>query len=266
MSENTEAPEAVIFDLDGTLYLGEGLIPGADTTVQTLRDAGIRVTFLTNKPIASPDVYARKLTGLGIHASADDVLTSVTLTVDYLDRAKCGRRVFVLGEEYLKTTLTEAGYTIASRPDETDVVVVSLDRSMDCGKIHFAYQAVLGGARIVATNPDLICPIDDGEIVDAGVWIAALEALLKRPITNVLGKPSARCAEVVLARLGCDPGDALMVGDRMETDIRMAVDAGMRSGLVLSGVSTEKDIDRHEYAPDHVWQSVAEMPEQLGLL
>jgi arabinose operon protein AraL len=263
--QNSNLPEAAIFDLDGTIYLGSGLIQGADTTIASLRSAGVRVAFLTNKPISSPEEYANKLSSLGIDAKTSDIITSVSLTIDYLNRENSGKRVFVIGERYLQETLLNAGYSCANTPEETDVVIVSLDRNLDYGKIHFAYRAVREGAHIVATNPDMICPMDEGEIVDAGAWIAALEALIKQPISDVMGKPSARCAEVVLAGLDCLPENALMVGDRLETDIRMAVESGMRSGLVLSGVSDVSDVDRSDYQPDFVWESVANIPEALGL-
>ena len=263
MSEFT--PKAVIFDLDGTLYLGENLIPGADDTVDLLRSIGVRVAFLTNKPIASSESYARKLRGLGIEAEPQDVITSVKLTLDYLLSLGPRSRLFIIGESYLTQTLVNAGFPLADRPEETDVVVVSLDRGLDYGKLYFAYQAVKEGATIIATNPDLICPTDEGEIIDAGASMAALEALLGRPIDGVLGKPSRRCAEVALAALECQPSEALMVGDRMETDIRMAAESGMRSGLVLSGVSAARDVDRFAFSPDFVWQSVADLPASLGL-
>lgn len=263
MSESK--PKAVIFDLDGTLYLGEGLIPGADNTVRKLRLSGVRVVFMTNKPIASPASYAKKLTLLGIEADSIDVITSVELTRQFLTRAYPGSRLFIIGESYLTQTLVDAGFSLAARPEETDVVVVSLDRELGYEKLYFAYRAVLKGAAIIATNPDLICPMGEEEIIDAGATIAALEALLKRPIDDVLGKPSRRCAEVALSALGCQPSEVLMVGDRMETDIRMAAETGMRSGLVLSGVSAASDVERYAFAPDYIWQSVADLPASLGL-
>ncbi len=265
MKNNNEIPNAMVFDLDGTLYLGEGLIDGADDTIEALRSAGIKVVFLTNKPIASPTSYADKLTALGIASSPSDVITSVTLTRDYLLAGGEGRRIYLIGEDYLRETLLESGFVLATCPEETDVVIVSLDRTLDYAKLHFAYTAAREGATIVATNPDVICPLKDGEILDAGASIAALEAVLQRPIDAVLGKPSRRCAEVALRRLDCSPGEVIMVGDRMETDVRMAVEAGMRSALVLTGVSTAEDAGRYAYRPDHVWSSVADIPEVLGL-
>ena len=258
-------PKAILFDLDGTLYLGERLIEGAAVSVERIRESGIRVAFLTNKPLDSPDSYATKLSRLGIPAETEDVMTSVSLTVSFLDQAGDIERVHVIGEDYLRTCIFAAGYAEATVPTETDMVVISLDREMDCSKIHFAYQAIVAGAQVVATNPDLLCPIEGGEIVDAGAWIAALEALLGREISDVMGKPSARCAEFALKHLDCSPDATLMVGDRMQTDIRMASTAGMRSALVLSGVTTGGALERFDYNPDFILDSVADLPDKLGL-
>ncbi|MBS14648.1 MAG: HAD family hydrolase [Gemmatimonadetes bacterium] len=265
VNDESVRPAAVIFDLDGTLYLGEHLIAGADVAVETLRKAGLVTTFLTNKPIDSPAIYAEKLSRLGIPVTESDVLTSVTLTIDFLQRSGHGDHVFVIGEDYLTDQIRQAGFRIASTPQETDVVVVSLDRTMSYEKMRFALEAARNGAHMCATNPDVICPMDSGEIVDAGAWIAGLEALLKRPITDVLGKPSARCAETVLARVGCEASRALMVGDRLETDMTMARNAGMQTALVMSGVTGVADLKAHGVQPDYVLGSVAELPDALGV-
>ena len=111
----------------------------------------------------------------------------------------------------------------------------------------------------------VLAHIESGRLISLERWIAALETLLKRPIDDVLGKPSRRCAEVALSALGCRPAEVLMVGDRMETDIRMATETGMRSGLVLSGVSAASDVEKYAFAPDYIWRSVADLPASLGL-
>ena len=258
-------PQAILFDLDGTIYLGDRVIEGAPNAVQRIRDAGIRVAFLTNKPLDSPEVYSAKLNGLGIPTSPEDIITSVSLTVSALAEYGLSQRVYVIGESYLKGCIEDAGHTEATEPSNTDVVVVSLDREMAYEKIHFAYQAITSGAHVVATNPDILCPIEGGEIVDAGAWIAALEALLRREITTVMGKPSRRCAEFAMRQLGRDPHETLMVGDRRETDGRMAIEVGMRSALVLSGVTSIEDFDRYAYRPEFTWESVADLPAALDL-
>lgn len=261
----TWRPESVIFDLDGTLYLGDRAIPGAADTVQTLRVRGIRTCFLTNKPLTSGAEYAAKLSSLGIPAGPEDVITSVRLTRAYLLEHHPGARLFQIGEEYLARQLADAGFADADRPEETDVVVVSLDRRLDYGKLHFAYRAGLAGARLVATNPDLICPVEDGEIIDAGAAIAALEALLGRPIDVVVGKPSQKCLQTAIDVLGTTGDRVLVVGDRMETDIRMASEGGVRSALVLSGVTARCDLGRFSHSPEFVLDSVADLPAALGV-
>jgi HAD superfamily hydrolase (TIGR01450 family) len=256
---------AVIFDLDGTIYLGSQLIKGADDAVARLRQSGKRVVFLTNKPIDSPETYANKLVRMGIPADPQDIITSVRLTIEYLNSQCPSGRIYAIGETYLMGQLQEAGFTAATSPEETDIVVLSLDRHVTYDKLLFAFEAVKAGSTIVATNPDMICPTDTGDIIDAGAWIAAIEKLLGRSIDDVIGKPSDRCAEMALSLLGCEAGEALMVGDRLETDIRMAVTTGMRSALVLSGVTNRDQIARSDIQPDYVWESVADLTEALAL-
>ena len=257
--------KAVLLDLDGTVYLGQNLIPQADRVVNQLRNAGIKVAFLTNKPIASPQCYADKLSRLGIRADVNDVITSVLLTSKYMETNYPDARVYVIGEPYLIDTLSNGGFRPSTRPEETDVVILSLDRSFDYAKLEFAYRAVKSGAHVVATNPDALCPLDDGEIIDAGAWIAALERLIKRPIDAVLGKPSFRCADLVLSALGFEPREVLMVGDRLETDIKMAQLSGMQSALVLSGVTARSEAEASCIQPDHILDTVGELLTILAL-
>jgi arabinose operon protein AraL len=265
MNETYPLPAAVVFDLDGTIYLGDSLIPGAERAVARLREEHIKTVFLTNKPIKSPQSYAEKLSNLGIPSLPDDVVTSVTLTRDYLRENFARSRLFVIGEAYLTDTLVESGHQLSDNPDETDVVVVSMDRSVDYSKLKHAYDAVQLGASIVATNPDLVCPDPEGDIIDAGASIAALEALLHRRIEVILGKPTSSCAFEALRRLDCRPEETMMVGDRLETDIRMAVETGMRSCLVFSGVTGQSDLHRFEFGPDLLADSVADLPRLLGI-
>ena len=257
--------KGVILDLDGTVYLGERIIPGAERAVARLRESGMAVLFLSNKTIEDPANYAAKLTRLGIPAGADAVLNSTVMTAAYLKAHSPGARVFILGEEPLRRAVLNAGMEEAERPSQTDVVLVSLDRGMTYDKIHFAYHAARHGARVLATNPDMICPMDGESLVDAGAWIAALEALLARPIDDVLGKPSARTAETACARLGLETHEAAMVGDRLETDILMGRNAGMVTALVLTGVTDRKRVAASTIEPDHVLDSLADLPAALGI-
>ena len=163
-----------------------------------------------------------------------------------------GARVYVIGEPSLVRELSEAGFQMAERPERTDLVLISLDRGLSYEKIHFAYHAARAGAKVMATNPDLVCPMPGDEIVDAGATIAALEALLRRRIDGVIGKPSPIMVGVVAERLKLPPEACLIVGDRLETDIAMGKAAGMATALVLTGVTDRARLRESAIQPDYV--------------
>ncbi|MCZ6633670.1 MAG: HAD-IIA family hydrolase [bacterium] len=248
--------KGVIFDLDGTIYLGDRLIPGADKVVQTLREQDKQVVFLSNKPIEPRSAYAEKLTRLGIPTPTDDVINSSQVAADFFAREMAGARVFCIGEPPLLKELDDAGLEQAQRPEHTDLVLISLDRDLSYDKIHFAYHAAKAGAKVWATNPDLVCPMPDDEIIDAGATIAALEALLRRPIDGLIGKPSQMMVRTILEHMGLPSQACLMVGDRLETDIAMGKEAGMTAALVLTGVTKRYMLEGNPVQPDYVLESV----------
>jgi arabinose operon protein AraL len=209
--------QAYIFDLDGTIYLGDHLLPGARVTVLRLRESGKKVLFLSNKPIENRDAYAKKLTRLGIPTETEDVLNSSFVASLYFGKQEPKPRIYVIGEASLVDELNRAGLTLAEVPEETDVVLISLDRDLTYEKIHFAYRAAKMGARVWATNPDLVCPMPNDEIIDAGATIAALEALLWRPIDGLIGKPSELMIQTVLDHLQLSAEQCVIVGDWKQT-------------------------------------------------
>ncbi len=247
-----------LFDLDGTIYLGERLIPGADRVVAALRDDGRRVCFLSNKPLSTRTDYAAKLTRLGIPAEPDDVINSSIVLARRLAATDPGASVFVIGEPPLIAELRAHGLEV--RPDHhVRWVVIAFDRTFDYAKLNTALQAVRQGARLIATNPDRTCPTEDGEIPDCAGMIAAVEAVTERRVEEIVGKPSPIILEVALAALGVPADDAVIVGDRIETDITMGKRLGLASVLVLSGVTAAGDPRIAELAPDLVVGSVAEL-------
>ena len=257
--------QGYIFDLDGTIYLGDRLIPGADRVVARVRERGARVVFLSNKPIQPSGAYAQKLTRLGIPTQAAEVINSSQVAVRYLSAEMPGARVYVIGEPSLVRELSEAGFQMAERPERTDLVLISLDRGLSYEKIHFAYHAARAGAKVMATNPDLVCPMPGDEIVDAGATIAALEALLRRRIDGVIGKPSPIMVGVVAERLKLPPEACLIVGDRLETDIAMGKAAGMATALVLTGVTDRARLRESAIQPDYVLEGIHELLKAVSL-
>jgi HAD superfamily hydrolase (TIGR01450 family) len=252
-----------VFDLDGTLYLGETLLPGAAETVAAVREAGARVAFLTNKPLETTATYAVKLTDLGIPATAHEVVSSTDALLRYLDRHARGARILPVTEPLLAGMLRDHGFEIvdpaADDPTTADVVVVAWDRTFTYAKLLAAFRAVRAGARIVATNPDPFCPTPDGDLPDCAAMLAAIEASTGARAEAIVGKPSAHMAETLLDRLALAPDDTILVGDRLMTDVLMAREAGMASALVLTGATTSDALDGASVIPDYVLGGVAEV-------
>ena len=252
-----------IFDLDGTIYLGERAIPGAPETVRCLRQAGCRVTFVSNKPLEPRERYAEKLTRLGIPTDPADVLTSGHVLGRWLAAESPGARVFVVGEPPLLAELAAFGLQITNgsqHSEEADFVVAAFDRTFDYGKLNVAFQAIRRGARLVATNADRTCPVEGGEIPDAAAVIGAIEGCTGKKVELVAGKPSPLIIEAGLARMGgLSPRQCLVVGDRLETDVVMAQRAGAVSALVLTGVTRREHLAQSPIQPDYVLESVADI-------
>ena len=248
-----------IFDLDGTVYLGERLLPGAGAAIAGLRAAGRRVCFLSNKPIEGREAYAAKLTRLGVPASVDDVLNSSYVLARHLAREAPGARCFVIGEPPLCAELARAGLRVCDGP-AVDYVVVAFDRTFDYAKLDVALQAVTRhGARLIGTNPDRTCPVEGGEIPDAAGMIGAVEGVTGRRVEPIVGKPSPITLAVALERLGLGPAECAIVGDRLETDIAMGRAAGLGTILVLTGVTRAGDPAIARLRPDHVLASLDEL-------
>jgi len=252
-----------VFDLDGTLYLGDHLLPGAAETVAAIRAAGSRVAFLTNKPLETPATYAAKLTDLGIPATASDVVSSTDALLRYLLLHAAGARILPISEPLLAGMIGGAGFTVldpaADDPTTADLVVVSWDRTFDYPKLVAAFRAVRAGARIVATNPDPFCPTPDGDLPDCAAMLAAIEASTGARAEATVGKPSPHMAATLLDRLALAADDTILVGDRLLTDVRMAHEAGMASALVLTGATSAETLADSHVLPDYVLGGVAEV-------
>jgi NagD protein len=247
-----------LLDLDGTVYLGEQLIPGAAEAIAALRGAGRRVAFLSNKPLQTRDDYAAKLTRLGVPAAADEVINSSLVLARHLRALDPGAPVYVIGESPMRAEMAAHGFEV--RNDErVRWVVIAFDRTFTYAKLNTALQAVRGGARLIATNPDRTCPVEGGEIPDCAGMIAAVEAVTDTKVETIVGKPSPIILEVALRALGCVAHESVIVGDRVETDIAMGKQLGLATILVLSGVTRSDDPRIAALAPDHVLRSVREL-------
>jgi len=255
-----------IFDLDGTVYLSDRLIPGADTVIQLIRKRGRKVVFLSNKPIQTREDYAAKLTRLGIPTQPDDVINSTLVMIRYLKKNAPNARLFVVGETPFIDELKRADFVLSEEPEEIDYVVVAFDRTFDYRKLNIAYQAVKLGAQFVATNPDRTCPVEGGEIPDCAGMIAAIEAVTLKKVEVIVGKPSPLMIQAALDVMGLRPEECILIGDRLETDIKMGKEAGIATGIVLTGVTSEetlREIKHTPAQPDFVFQSIADVENLL---
>jgi len=251
-----------ILDLDGTVYVGDRLIPGADRAVARLRERGAGVVFLSNNSHRAPQEYAARLTELGIPCAPDQVITSGLVLGRELLRSAPDARLYVIGEESFRRYLFGLGFRPALRPDETDVVVLASDRTLHYGKLLFAHRAVSRGARMWATNPDPTMPLEGGEVPGCGTVVAALERSTGRRVDRICGKPSPAVLEEAARRLGQPLTECLVVGDRLDTDILMARQAGCPSALVLTGVVRREMLAGSEVQPDYVLESVADLSRE----
>jgi len=234
--------DAYIFDLDGTIYLGDQLLPGAAKTVAALRATGRRTIFLSNNPTKTREQYAAKLSAMGIPTPAGDIVNSSFVMVQWLLREAPHARLFVVGEEPLKHDLAAAGFQFSETAGEIDIVVASFDRTFVYHKLQVAYDAIRAGARLVATNGDRYCPTPTGGEPDAAAIIAAIEACTGAKCDPIVGKPSPIMVALIMDLLKLPPERCIMVGDRLETDIRMGIAAGMATCLVLTGDATREKL------------------------
>ncbi len=260
--EDVTMVKGYIFDLDGTVYLDDQIIDGAVETINRLREAGNKVVFLTNKSIATRNDYVTKLNKLGIHANLSEVINSNYIAVKYLkEHMKEQDSVLVIGEEPLFEELREENITITNDPKKATYVVLGWDRKFNYEKLNLAYQSWLNKATILATNPDRTCPVlGGGQLPDCGAIIGALEGATGQPIDSVIGKPSRLTAEFVVKEiLNLKPEQCYMVGDRLETDIRMGFENGMNTVLVLTGVSTADMVEETVYKPTYVLNSIKDI-------
>ncbi len=266
--------DGYIFDLDGTIYLGDALLPGAFETLTRLRRLGKRVVFLSNNPTHSRFDYAAKLTRLGLPTPPADIINSSVVMADFLRRQLPGARLFVVGEEPLHEELRAAGFGISQatdgetvQPGQIDAVIASFDRTFAYWKLQIAFDAIRQGARFFATNGDRYCPVPTtpatptGGQPDAAAVIAAIEACTNTRVEAIVGKPSAHMAAAILALLHLPPERCLMTGDRLETDVQMGIDAGMAAALTLTGATSAAAAAASPIRPTYIIDDLSALVE-----
>lgn len=255
----TRLYEAYIFDLDGTVYLGDALLPTAHETINRLRELGRRTVFLSNNPTHSRQDYAAKLARLGLPTPPADIINSTVVMVDFLRRRMPGARLFVAGEEPLCVELSAAGFELTDDAYRVDAVIASFDRTFVYRKLQIAFDALRAGARFFATNADRYCPVPGGGEPDAASIIAAMEACTNRKVEAVVGKPSQYMVDAILTRLELPAEVCVMTGDRLETDVAMGLRSGMAAALVLTGATPESVLASSEIQPTYILHHLNEL-------
>jgi NagD protein len=255
----TQLYEAYIFDLDGTVYLGDTLLPTAGETITNLRRQGKRTVFLSNNPTHTRHDQAARLSRLGLPTPPEDVVNSSVVLVDFLRRRLPQARLFVVGEEPLKADLRAAGFQLTEEASQIEAVIASFDRTFVYRKLQIAFDAIRAGAHFFATNADRYCPVPGGGEPDAAAIIAAIEACTNTKVEAVVGKPSLYMAEAILDLVQAPPDRCLMTGDRLETDVLMGLEAGMAAALTLTGATSEADLAASSLKPHYVLRQLADL-------
>jgi 4-nitrophenyl phosphatase len=252
-----------IIDLDGTVYRGGTRLPGADRAIERLRDRGIEILFVSNNPTKPPEGYAADLAAMGIDVDPESILTAGVVTREYLAATHADDRIFVVGEDALREQLV--AFDLVADPAVADVVVASIDREFTYDRLREVTRAfATGDPTFVGTDPDPLIPVSEGELAPgSGAIVGAIAATVGRDPDPMLGKPSAETARAVERRLDADPGDCVVVGDRLDTDIALGKRLGARTALVRTGAHDGTDIGDGDPTPDRVIDSLGDLPDVL---
>jgi 4-nitrophenyl phosphatase len=252
--------EGALVDLDGTVYRGEQLVAGAASAVDRLRDAGLRTVFFSNNPTNSRAAYADRLAALGIDVAPEAVLSAGTVTAWELAAEHPDDAVFLIGEAGLRRQLEAADVDLVDDATAADVLLASYDRAFDYGDMLAGYRALSAGAAFYGTDPDRLIPAAEGMVPGSGAVVNAVGGILDRRPDRVFGKPSPPARRAALAALEAPAERCLAVGDRLETDVGLGERAGMTTVLVRTGVATDADVRDSDVEPDHVIDSLADLP------
>lgn len=260
MSEELKKKTAFISDMDGVIYHGNNLLPGAADFIRLMEERQLRYLFLTNSSERTPRELAEKLARLGVNVAPEHFYTSALATADFLSRQRPGCTVFAIGEAGLTNALYEKG--ISMNDVNPDYVVVGETRTYGFERLEKAVRLVLRGARLIGTNPDLTGPTESGIVPATGSLIAPIELATGKK-AYFIGKPNPFMMRRAVKYLNAMSRETLIIGDRMDTDIIAGVEAEVDTVLVLSGVTGKSDIPNFAYTPKYVLRGLDEL---TGLL
>lgn len=260
-----QPPQALLFDLDGTLYRGGERVPGADRLIAGLQKSGMPCWFVTNNSTKTPEEVTRHLVGLGIPAAQETIVTSALAAAHYVKKHHFGVETFVIGEEGLRTALRDAGLRLMEEGEanlHAGLVVQGVDRQLTYERLAAGVRHLMNGAAYVMTNPDRVLPVEGGFLPGAGSIGAALQAAAGvEPI--IIGKPSRILMDYALEQAGTIPERTWVIGDNPYTDIAAARNVGCPSILVLTGLCDEHNWREHCRAAEVTPHEVCSGPDEL---
>ena len=253
-----------LFDMDGTLYLGNQLYPFTIELLNTIKANGGKYLFMTNNSSKSVLDYVKKLEKLGIKATREEFMTSSQATAFYLHKYHEGQRLYVCGTQSLKEEFRNEGFTVTTNLDEVDCIVMGFDTELTFQKLHDVSYLLLTRPELpyIATNPDLVCPTEFGSVPDCGsVCIGIKNATGREPI--VIGKPSPLMPQLAMEKLDIAKEETCVVGDRIYTDVKSGLNAGITGILVLSGETTREILEASEDKPHLVLENAGQILDAL---
>ncbi|MFM1653542.1 HAD-IIA family hydrolase [Brevibacillus sp. B_LB10_24] len=248
--------DAFCFDLDGTIYVGDELLPGVKETFDRLRKNNKKILFITNSPTLTRRECQSRLRKLGIAANLEEVMTAAYVSAVYFMEEHPDALVYIVGEKAIEEEFSHFQLSTTKDPMKATHVLVGLDRSFTYQKLNFAMNAVRNGAKLILTNPDPACPVPGGFISDTMAIASAIEVASGQSIDQIVGKPSSFYAEKVLEKLQMKTDRCIIIGDRLETDIQLGKANHFRTCLVLTGASRKEDIEKVQIYPDYVVENM----------
>ncbi len=261
MAVSLSSVSCFLLDMDGTFFLGERLVEGADRFMDVLTAQGRDFLFLTNNSSRHPRQYAEKITRLGVPLHEEKILTSGEATALFLQKRRPRPRLFVVGTPSLEEQFRQYNFTLDEKMP--GAVVLGFDTTLTYAKLWKLCDFVRGGLPYYATHPDFNCPTETGYMPDIGAIIAFVRASTGRDPDAVIGKPNRLIVEMAAKKLGRPLQSLAMVGDRLYTDIALGITSGIPTVLVLSGETRPQDLPDSPYQPDYVFENLGALAQHL---
>lgn len=264
-----ENKKLFIFDMDGTIYLGDKVFGFAIDFIKNLRAHGKRVMFFTNNASHNPDFYVKKLERMGFEPSLQEIMTSGDVTIKFLKSHRAGKSVYLVGTDELVTQFKNEGIKLVSDAEasagcDADIAITSFDTGLTYERLNNVCRMVRKGSEYLSTHPDFNCPTEDGFIPDSGA-IAAFVTASTGVEPTYFGKPYVQTVEMISEYTGLSRDEMCVFGDRLYTDIAMGKLHGVTATLVLTGETTEADVAaaNPEQRPDYVFKSLYEVDKEM---